>query len=589
MTYQAVHSSIKRFLWISILIIVALTSCLPATTTPEEVSQPTITPTLTPTKPPDYMAWEQTIVGEGSFGRNDYCSSSFSYQYRTIGRLTVAISNHFDEIAQADEIYAAIFQEFNQLTENSHVDFQNNITVFVIPESTVKNCKSYDSFVFTSPERIGSFEIIEDVIGASAGISEPWVKAGLAYLASEKEIDQQMLREWYQDTDDLDLLGFFPAYFMTDWVSDDEINIARMTAASLIEFIVENENENFSIELIEGQADNNLRNQWLSSIGVQRSVEYAYDGFYEPFQISQSNDCSLLVKSEIITFCLNRLPESRFFDKVADAEQLIFRAYNGYRAITEYLVANAPSISPTLEPNETITIEVSQLDRVGGYSRGNVIKILDFAAYFSVLHEVVHTYGWNVKLGLYDYNFLLTEGFAEYLGRLLPIYQQPVKEQIWMDVEGWTSSPGISAWFFLDEEQLDTAKDWYLQQGGSLEYQDAVDARLFYDAISYATMYRDAYGGPMGISIEEAYSRSNLLNDRRLEDAEGLDLSYTQAASYVAWLCDTYSLDQVMQKYVNNEKGTELEGKDFDVLKEEWLAYLMEKGSGIPIPDSPQD
>ncbi len=112
-----------------------------------------------------------------------------------------------------------------------------------------------------------------------------------------------------------------------------------------------------------------------------------------------------------------------------------------------------------------------------------------------------------------------------------------------MDVEGWTSSPGISAWFFLDEEQLDTAKDWYLQQGGSIEDQDAIDARLFYDAVSYATMYRDAYGGPMGISIEEAYSRSNLLNDRRLEDAEGLDLSYTQSASYVAWLCDTYSLD----------------------------------------------
>jgi hypothetical protein len=182
-------------------------------------------------------------------------------------------------------------------------------------------------------------------------------------------------------------------------------------------------------------------------------------------------------------------------------------------------------------------------------------------------------------LFLNNEGLLLQQGFSEYLGFLLPIYESPIKTIIWEDLNGLEGVPGISYWYGLDEEQLDAAKALYLQQGGSLDSEDVIDPRLFTDAVAFATMNRDAYGGVLGISIEEKFERFY-----DVSEMVGIDLTDAQAASYVAWLCDTYSMDTVMDKYVNNSEATPLEGKDFTTLKAEWLAYLRENGKGIFIP-----
>ena len=576
----------KGFLFLLILIFLGLgfSSCLPQTSTPEYTEGSTVTPrpTSTPTQLPDYEDWEGLVVKEGKYGRDDFCSVSFSYQYRTLGSLTVAISNTVPDNVKVDKIYRKIFQKYNQLIQISIINFLNPITVYVLPYSSVENCTSHDTVVFTSPEKINDISLTEDIIGASAGISEQWVRAGLAYIASGEEVDDQVLKNWYQETEDQDILGLFVARFMTDWVSQEEINIARTTAASLIKYA--SESENIPVESLGDRINNDLRNCWLSSLGVERTVDYSYDGLYEPFQLSKSEDCSLFLKSGVMNFCLNKLPESSYFDQVSDAEELIYRAYTGYQAITDYLLTNAPSVSHLTDSEETITIEVKKLDVMLGYTRGNIISIHNSAVLFDVLHEIVHTYDWNEKLYAVNDNLLLSEGLAEYLGKLLPIYEQTVKKAIWDDLNGWEWRPGISAWYCLDEEQLFAAKEWYLQQGGNLADEDAINPRLFYDAIAFATMYRNAHDGPLGISIKEKYTRLTGQN-YYMSDMEGLELNYTQAASYVAWLCDTYSLDTVMAKYVNNDEDTILEGKDFETLKQEWLDYLREKGEVIPIPD----
>jgi hypothetical protein len=98
-------------------------------------------------------------------------------------------------------------------------------------------------------------------------------------------------------------------------------------------------------------------------------------------------------------------------------------------------------------------------------------------------------------------------------------------------------------------------------------------------------MDRGAHGGPLGMSI--GYRAQHINPGLDLSDMVGLELSYTQAASYVAWLCDTYSLDSVMAKYVNKDTNTALEGMDYESLKQAWLADLKARGEDIPIPSSP--
>jgi len=557
-----------------------LSSCVPTTAAPENTDQPTQAPepTTAPTELPDYADWEETVLEEGNFGRDDFCPVSFSYQSRSIKALTVAIANNISQIS-VDEIYNQVFNQYDQLRQNSPIDFQNQITVYVIPDSNIENCTSHENFVFTSPGSLDTFPLSEDIIGASTGISEHWVKAGLAYIASGKEIDTQMLQNWYQETEDLEILGLFVARFMMDWVPEEEVKIARMTSASLVNYCLEDENLPF--ESLGDRINNDIRNSWLNSIGVDRTVDYPYDGLYEPFQFSQSEDCSIIVKSEVMDFCLNKIEVNMYFDEVNDAEEFIHRAYTGYQEMSNYLMTNAPSINHLIKPEETFTIEVKNTDQPEALWRGNTITLQQNSRPDFILGEIVRRYAWYDDLLVNEVGLLLQQGFSEYLGFLLPIYESPIKTIIWEDLNGLEGIPGVSYWYGLDEDQLAAAKAWYLQQGGSLDSEDVIDPRLFTDAVAFATMNRDAYGGVLGISIEKKFERFS-----DLSDMVGIDLTDAQAASYVSWLCDTYSMDAVMDRYVNNAEDTALEGKDFTTLKNEWLDYLREKGEGIFVPGS---
>jgi hypothetical protein len=499
----------------------------------------------------------------------------------------VAISNTIPETAVTDEMYQKIFELYKQLGENSLIDFDHPVMVVVVPEGNIESCIPYNGVTYTSPVRLDTEELAQDIMGASTNINEQWVRVGLEYLASGKAIDDQLLKDWYEETEDLDILGLFMARFEPDWGTPEEIKIAQMTAASLIKFSAEN--ENIAITSIGERMNNELRNQWLASIGVERTVDYAYDSFYDEFyEISQTKDCSVLLKSKKMNFCLNRLAETPFpfFDEVHEAEDFVYRVYTTRQAVDEYLLTNASSISDKVHSGGKITIEVRPLDVSLGIIDGNIIKVHNYGIPYYVNSMMVMTYDWYDDLYFNnDIGLVLQNGFSEYLGHLLSIYEQPRKEIVWEDLNGLESSPGISFWYFLDEEQIETAKAWYQQQGGSLEDEGTIDLRLFTDAIAYATMDRNAHGGPLGTSIGDRVQHLNPGLD--LSGMDGLELTYTQAASFVAWLCDTYTLDTVMAKYVNEETTTALEGLDYETLKQDWLADLIAKGEGIPIPGKP--
>jgi len=139
---------------------------------------------------------------------------------------------------------------------------------------------------------------------------------------------------------------------------------------------------------------------------------------------------------------------------------------------------------------------------------------------------------------------------------------------------------GLSACHLLDAEQLETARAWYLANGGQVDPQEAIDPLLYANAVSFATMYRDATGSrgiPIGIKYEK----------RGPGPQPGYELSYTQAAALLAYLCDTYTLDRVLDVFVNGAEHGQLDGKTYEELKSAWQADLMSKGAGLAIPGQP--
>ncbi len=555
-------------------------SAAPSATLPPS---PTAAPSPSPTLPPTEDMAARFITG--THPRDEYCSRVFDFHQMTFEPLTIIIADNLIEPIKPQELSDQVISRFLSLSESSPVALNQPTTVTVLTTPEVGECFSTGNLVFVAPDSLDSRTFAEDLLGATAGISEYWIRSGLVSLALGEQPDQAKLQNWYLNTDDLDMAGLFIARFMEDWATEEEREIARMSAASLVQYALEV--EKIQPDKLEEQVNNDVRTRWLQSLGVDRTVTYPYDGLFTGFLYSQKSDCQLFVKTDSMDFCLNRIPTQEYFDEVSDTEFLIYHAYYGRQALVEYILSEAPSISHLMNADEAITIEVKELEDQLGYTIGNTITINRSSVYYDPLHEIVHTFDWNAALN----SIWMVEGFAEYLGTLLPIYPQTAQRCIFEDLSGRVNevgkslAPGTSYWYFLDPEQLEAAKQWYLAQGGRMETEEVVDPRLFTDAVAFATIYRDAHDGARGLPIGKKYKI--IVPGLDLKGQEGLELSYTSAASFIAWMCDKYSLDRVLDVYVNHAEDGLLDGKSYSELKSEWIADLRAKGAGIPVPGEP--
>lgn len=557
------------------------TSIPTATSTQVPSPTPTVTPRPT-TIPPD---WTTLPFEEGRYERDEICSRMFNYHQIVDGTLTIVIADNIIGLQAPQELVTDVAALYNQLADNSRLTMDQEITVYVIDAPGVGGCYSRDGLVFVSPDALDAPTFREELLGAAAGVDEYWVLSGLASLAVGEQPDDDLLKDWYENTDDLVMAGLFAARFKADWATEEEQEIARMSAASLVQYA--REVAYIAPDKLAERVNNEVRTRWLASLGVDRAVTYPYDGHFAGFLYYQTDLCSLFVQADTMQFCLN----SAYFNDIAEVEFLIDQAYYGRRALAEYLMAEAPSVSEKMDPEAMITITVLEENAPLGYfmRRENSTLYINASAMPGlVLPPLVHTFKWNPSM---DQTWLIF-GFAEYLGKYLPIFTQPEKACIFNELNGGVYSgedadiePGTSACHFLDPEQLAAAKAWYLAQGGGMETAADIDPRLYADAVSFATLYRDALGGLRGATIADKFSALNPALTG--EGQDGVELSFTQAASLLAYLCDTYSIDRVLEVYVNGAEDGSLDGKTYAELKAEWQANLMEKGAEIAIPGQP--
>lgn len=523
------------------------------------------------------------IFTEGKYNRDEACGRVFDIQQTVYGPLTIGIAENLIELQDFQELSDKVIDLYRKLYKQSPIPLSLSISVFILPDPENGHCYSRDSVVFASPEELDSRFFLEELLEAGTGIGEYWILNGLASLISGEEPDREKLKSFYESTDDLDIAGLFYAYFQEDWAGVEEIRIAEMSATSLLNYAL-NEEHIPAMKLVE-QVNNNVRTRWLESLGVQRTVTYPYDGRFSGFIYDKKGNCSLNILAGSIFYCLNRLSDQEYFDEISEVEFFLDQTYYGRQGMEEYLLTNAPSINNWMDKEEIIYIYVDEMQpgdrRALGFTNGNTITINQEAVYYYPLHEIVHTFTWNSNLD--SSSAMLKEGFAEYLGKLLPLYPQTEKHCIFQDLTGKvhgdeTIVPGKTYCYCLDPEQLEAAKKWYLTQGGKMNSEDEVDPRLFVDAVAFATMYRDAYAGSRSVPIGEKYSQI------QPGSQEGLELNYTQAASFVGWLIDTYTIDRVLSVYVNGTERRLLDGKNYEELKSEWLTSLVNRGEGIVIP-----
>jgi hypothetical protein len=576
-------STIQLFslILIASLVVTLLSACSPQVgaglTEPSPTSETLAEPTLTPI--PTLPPFDKTTVRfeEGQHTRNEYCSRIFDTHETTYGALTISIADNLVEQKDLQQLAGQVVDRYTELFTFSSVFMNRPITVFILSNPTVGECYSRDDLVFVEPEELDSRVFMEDLLGTGSGNSKYWVRSGLASLVMGEKPDQTALQSWYETTDDLDMAGLFFARFHEDWTTEEERQIARMSAASLVQYALEV--EAIQPDKLVEQINNDVRTRWLASLRVDRAVTYPYDGQYNGFIYFHNSQCSLVILTDTIHYCLNNLPEGYYIDEVPELEFMINQTYYGRKVLVNYLLTNAPSISHLMPPDETISFKIIEHRNALGFAGRNTVVVNSAAAYYYGLHEIVHTFNWNLNM----VDIWLAEGFAEYLGKYLSIYPPTQTRCIYAKVTGHLYPgvvPEVTSCYLLDAEQFEAVKVWYVANEGQLEPEEAIDPFLYANAVSFATIYRDS-NGSLGIPIGVKYEK------RGSGWQDGYELSYTQVASFVAWLCDTYTIDRVLDVFVNSSENGKLDGKTYEELKTAWQAYLISMGEGIAIPGAP--
>jgi len=136
---------------------------------------------------------------------------------------------------------------------------------------------------------------------------------------------------------------------------------------------------------------------------------------------------------------------------------------------------------------------------------------------------------------------------------------------------------GFDAAFFLGEgleEYEAIIKERYARYTGGDETAP-LDMRSIYDATSFA-LYNDETGifRECDLAMTTPLNQTPFFNQKH-KDCAGNDLSYTEAASFIAYLVDTYSAEVTLNLLRNSCTDlADVFGKDYETLYNDWITFL---------------
>ncbi|MCL2031643.1 MAG: hypothetical protein FWG93_08880, partial [Oscillospiraceae bacterium] len=363
--------------------------------------------------------------------------------------------------------------------------------------------------------------------------AEAWVAAGVAANAAGVKPDLEILADYYRSAEELGLLRLFCTRFDESLNTAGELEIAAWTAQSLARYIEETKGFDALFEPIE-DAD---KTGWLRRIGVERVYADPYEGYLDRYTVTGFDP--LVVHCDDALYILEpyagSLP-SLGFDTAARMETFLYREAHGKEYILDWLRANAGAeISRLLPLDSQVTYRNNPRAARSETRRGAVYKSITLHNPSPHLHEYIHlitgrSYLWARK------------GIAEYLSAL--VYPMSYEADL-------NDEYGLGR-FLADAQTEDRygpfIRERYARYTGR-EAEAPFDVRALFDAVS-AALASDEEGLLRQDNVfrlrplPEVYPEDLIVGQRV---SPGDMMSSLEAASFIAFLTDTYAFETVIQ------------------------------------------
>jgi len=403
-------------------------------------------------------------------------------------------------------------------------------------------------------------QLLEDERLSSA---EHWVQAAVLLGASGTEPDIGMIAAYYGAVDDFAMLRLFATRFCKTLNSDDELAISEHTALSLAAYLIEYEN----VDALFEHVSDLVKTGWLHSIGVYREYIDPYEGYLDSMVITGLNP--LVARTDKSSFNLNTFSFRAAilgFDTAARMENFLFRELHAQEYILNWLQENAgDSFSFVHIPdfvryhaNSTYTRSSADPDR----------QVIYLNSAFGHLHEYVHIIFQDGSSSKGIGGTWRQEGLAQYLADVIYPHNYETMAFKEYGIDRFVSGDSLEKYGVFIYEK------YSLYTGNELSYPP--DIRALYDALSYALMLSD--------DDDEDLIRRHFIfwpinkyphaSYRFEDDTLGNMLSYIEAASFIAFLADTYTFEKTLRLTNTRVCIEDIFGKSYVELHSEWIDWL---------------
>jgi len=489
------------------------------------------------------------------FDRTEICNRRLTMYYGELDFIAIGIQESIYNEQLALEIPKKIVKDIKVIEDKFQKITNKPIQVHIIGASLNNNLNFIGgNVVYCTLDEFQSGAYREALVRACYNLTEPAIIIGLTEVIFGEPKDDENLISYYNNTEDMSILGLFGGRFYEGWNTPDEIQIAKDTATSLIKYLVENNGSDYVLSQ-EIASDN--KREWLNSLGIKREYQNDYEGEFDHLTYSDSHKYSLIIKSMDASY--NMVP-LELVENASELENFLHKDFEGRKYILNYLKEEAPInfnfIYAKVKPDYYFS---SSQTTNGSISMpgGRIVLGLNPAAH---LHEFTHII---TNLSNSNGKYWMQEGFAEYLS----IVAYPDNYIVEVDFEGLKSDN-------LPEspEYWKVAAEYYKNHDGSFDKEN-INRRLYIDAYAYATLETEGTWRMGYKPISEIYKTAVG------STPEGNEISYIQACSFSAYLIENYTLEKYLGFYIGEEKNlkfVDVFGITYDEAKEKWLTYLYQ-------------
>ncbi|MBG0788442.1 MAG: hypothetical protein H0S79_25405 [Anaerolineaceae bacterium] len=458
---------------------------------------------------------------------NDLFADGFTTQTVSTVQFDLHIQDSIFEKELAQELYDRVLADYTALSTLLQAD--QHLDIYVMEEPLVDDVLLDGTSIYCSIKDVEKGYYQPALVNAYTGFSLPWKLAGVERAVFGEEIDLAALQEYYSDEVNYGPLSLFPAFYFGVYTDHNTLEIARDTAASLVNFIAA---EQGPAALYQPILQLDYRQAWLESIGVSGTYEPVFDlGFLDEMAFSSSEDYTMIFTSENRTYSFS----DNFTDSPGPMMYLLSNLYNGMENMMAYIEEAAPDYYAQVEPTWEAPI------------------------YYTFDGGLGRAYSEPSKASLYFPNYSLSNALFE---TALYLFPEPKGEnQVWKSIGlaeylftmADVPDLGLYNYFSLspddltgdDAAYLSALQDYYVTKAELPETLLDIDNGLVYEAMSMV-----ALSNPL-LNIE--YPRMATWSIAAYTNQEnkylaypGNSLTYPEAYLFTKYLVDTFGLESML-------------------------------------------